>query len=70
MSFFSHNFLQKYPLLLTTGFCCQYFSCSLAVLLPLSDFCEVSLSHAKRTIMLYKEINTAEDLECHTSIPL
>lgn len=35
---FSHNFLQKSPFLLTTSFCYQYFSCSLAVLLPLFNF--------------------------------
>lgn len=67
-SFFSHNFLQKSPFLLTTGFCYQYFSCSLAVLLPLLNFSEVSLSHAKR--IFYKEKNKAKGLEGPRSIPL
>lgn len=69
-SFFSHNFLQKSLFLLIMGFYYHYFSCSLAVLLPLFNFCEVSLSHAKRTIILYKEKNEAKHLEGPRSIPL
>jgi len=68
-SFCSHNFLQKSPFLHTTGFCYHYFSCSLAVLLPLFKFYEVSLSHAKRTIIFYIEKTKAKQLEGPRSLP-
>lgn len=54
-NFFSHSFLQKSPFLLTMGFRAQHISCSVAGLLPLLHFCQVSFSHANRTINLYKE---------------
>lgn len=52
-SFFNDNLLHKSQFLHTMGFYHPYFCCSLGILLPLFNFCEVS--HAERTITFIRK---------------